>query len=143
MGSRRHLSVRPLAHEGPGFPDRQSAADGLSGALQVVHVFSYTRTDTIARYQRLAGREVPYPMGWIDNGFPAIWPVHNYCEVRCDPNMSHNPDFVAPTDSGGPRSIRSSPVKGEAQSRARTLPHGFQRGEMSWCLDVSGGRGGT
>ncbi len=42
----------------------------ISGKLHIGHIFSYCHTDFIAKFQRMLGKDVFYPIGFDDNGLP-------------------------------------------------------------------------
>ena len=79
-----------------------------SGSLHIGHVFSYTHMDLAARYQRMRGKHLFYPMGWDDNGLPTERRVQNYYGVRCDPTLPYVPDFVPPFEGGGGASSKAA-----------------------------------
>ena len=68
----------------------------VSGSLHMGSAFGYVQTDAVARFQRMRGRHVFYPMGWDDNGLATERRVQNYYGVRCEPHLPYDPEFVRP-----------------------------------------------
>lgn len=64
----------------------------VSGQLHIGHVYSYTQTDFIVRFQRMMGKNIFYPMGFDDNGLPTERLVEKQRQVKAS-NMGRE-EFI-------------------------------------------------
>ncbi|MCT1557938.1 valine--tRNA ligase [Helcobacillus massiliensis] len=98
-----------------------------SGSLHIGHVFAYSQSDIIARYQRMTGKNVFFPMGWDDNGLPTERRVQNYYGVRCDPSLPYEEGFEPPHRGGNAQTAK--PQNQQPISR---------RNFIELCLELTG-----
>jgi valyl-tRNA synthetase len=68
----------------------------VSGTLHIGHCCSFTHTDLVARFWRMRGKEVFYPMGWDDNGLNTERRVQLMLGIACDPSLPYDPEFEPP-----------------------------------------------
>jgi valyl-tRNA synthetase len=82
----------------------------VSGSIHMGTIFGYTQTDALARYQRMAGKAVFFPIGWDDNGLATERRVQNFYGVRCDPSQPFDPTFEPPSRGDAPKGHQEIPI---------------------------------
>jgi len=75
----------------------------VSGSLHLGHIFSYSHQDFVARYQRMRGKNIFFPIGWDDNGLPTERRVQNLLNVRCEPGVPYDPNLKVERVDGKPK----------------------------------------
>jgi valyl-tRNA synthetase len=82
----------------------------VSGSMHMGTVFGYTQFDSLARFNRMRGKSVFFPIGWDDNGLATERRVQNYYGVRCDPSQPYDPDFQPPFRGDTAKDHRGVPI---------------------------------
>ena len=54
----------------------------VSGALHIGHIFGYSQADMLARFQRMQGKNLYYPLGFDNNGLPTELLVEKKKNIR-------------------------------------------------------------
>jgi valyl-tRNA synthetase len=108
----------------------------ISGALHLGTAFGYIQVDAIARFQRMRGREVFYPMGWDDNGLPTERRVQNHYGVRCDPTLPYEPDLVITQEPGAQQSVSRPNFVELCERLTAELEHDFEQQWRTMGLSV-------
>ncbi|MEI8007986.1 MAG: class I tRNA ligase family protein [bacterium] len=65
----------------------------VSGKIHIGHIFSYTQAEIIARFKRMSGFNVFYPMGYDNNGIPTEQLVEK--ELGINIKDVERKDFIA------------------------------------------------
>jgi len=66
----------------------------VSGSLHIGHIYGYAQADIMARFHRMRGKNLFFPMGWDDNGLPTERRVQNYFNIKCDPSLPYDSSFA-------------------------------------------------
>lgn len=113
----------------------------VSGNLHIGHFFSYTQTDFIARFQRMRGKSVFYPLGFDDNGLPTERLVEKIKGIKAT-NMDRNQfidlcrDIIPPEEEKFRQLFKTMGLSIDWSQEYRTIsPYATKISQMSF-LDL-------